>query len=100
MRIASERWQPTTYHVIDLFIGVSAICQECFDLTATAQWQRYQPLLRTPQHTTIPRMSWTAMMVVALVCAGLAISSLLPPRTPIERDKRIREQIRWGLLDD
>ena len=40
------------------------------------------------------------MMVVALVCAGLAISALLLPRTPIERDKRIREQIRWGLLDD
>jgi ribosomal protein L37AE/L43A len=85
-------------------------------------------------------MSPTALLIIfALACVGLVISSLLPagtpegmrrvkcprcgktqnaiarnilweccqcrlvsltPRTPIERDKRIREEIRWGLLDD
>jgi ribosomal protein L37AE/L43A len=85
-------------------------------------------------------MSLTAsLIIVALACVGLVISSLLPagtpegrrrvkcprcgkkqnaiarnplweccqcrlvsltPRTAIERDKRIREEIRWGLLDD
>ena len=84
-------------------------------------------------------MGWAALIIVALVCVGFVISSVLPagtpermrrikcprcgneqnvaanrpsyqcwqckqvsftPCTPIERDKRIREQIRWGMMDD